>query len=335
MDYPKWRKSFKGLLVSLGRVADFSKSVALGASFLTLWANPSPANPRVPINDVPVTSIPSSEIKKYSAKYLLKSAANSRFITRLVQRHRSHSSHSSHSSHASHYSSAGTPSPRPVPNPYPAPSVSPPARRPESVVVVPVFGFRDDFSGIVRAGSRWSIGAPTIEPASVDILVSVLQINGRLEITPRAGVRGKHYNGYASTSEWDLTDAQATVEVVQTPASTASMTFALAVDTENWYGFVVENGTLYCQSKVNGVKSPKRIPYNASQHRFWRLRHDPATKLLLWETSADKVTWIINNAETPQVPLTNLYVTLSAGSYQLIKQPGTAVFDNFQLVRNP
>lgn len=335
MDSPKWKKTLKHLLVSVGRVAGISKNVALGASLLTLWsAHPSAASPRVPVNEVAVTSIPTTEIKKYSAKYLLKSAASSRFVTRLVQRHRSHSSHSSHSSHASHYSSSGGTAPSRTPPSSSAPTTPSPAPRTESRVT-PAFGFRDDFGGIVRISSRWSVGAPTNEGASIDPLVGVSQKNGRLEIAPLAGVNGKHYNGYFSTSTWNLTDAQATVEIVQAPATKASMTFALAMDSDNWYGFVIENGTLYFQSKVKGVKSPKSTPYNASQHRFWRLRHDPATRLLLWETSPDKDTWTIRNAESPQVPLTNLYVTLSAGSYRAVSQPGTAAFANFQLTRNP
>jgi hypothetical protein len=174
-----------------------------------------------------------------------------------------------------------------------------------------------------------------MEPTSVDELVGVSQKNGYLGITPRAGVSGRHYNGYVSAATWDVTDARASVEIVQTPASKASMTFALATDSDNWYGFVLENGTLYFQSKVNGVKSPKSIPYNASQHRFWRFRHNGSVGLLLWETSSDGLTWVVRDAETPQIPLTNVYVTLSAGSYQIISQPGTAAFDNFQLTRNP
>src|SRR5438128_1623012 len=127
MEFPKWKKTLRNLWASAERAASASKNVVLSASLLALHSGQSTAGPRIPVNEITTTSIPVTEIKKYSAKYLLKSAANSRLVTRLVQGHRSHSSHSSHrshSSHASHYSSAGGVPPSTAPAPSPTPRTS-------------------------------------------------------------------------------------------------------------------------------------------------------------------------------------------------------------------
>lgn len=341
MEFPTWKKTVNNLWAAGVRVIRVSKNIALSASLLTLYSGHSSASvPRVPVNELSVPSIPTSEIKKYSAKYLLKSAS-SRFITRFVQHrsHSSHSSHRSHSSHASHYSSSGGTAPRVRPAPSPAPAPSPKPRFEPSPRIEPSAepprGLIDNFNDNVRTATKWKVGVPTVEASAIDPIVGVNETGGRLEITPRLGVNGRHYNGYFSAELWDVTDARAAVEIVGTPGIKASMVFALAADSNNWYGFVLENGTLYFQSRFKGVKSPKSVPYNAAQHRFWRFRHNAEANLLLWETSSDGNSWIVRDAETPQVPLAGVYVALGAGSYQLVNDPGTAAFDNFQLTRNP
>jgi hypothetical protein len=162
--------------------------------------------------------------------------------------------------------------------------------------------------------------------------VSVSRRSGRLEITPRSGISGLHYNGYVSSSTFDLTGKQASVEVVQAAASTANTVFALVSDGDNWFRFVAENGTLYFQSNISGVKASANTSYNAFQHRFWRFRHDSASKLMFWETISDGKQWTVKHAATAQIPVTGLYVELNAGTYQPVAGPGTAVFDNFRIV---
>jgi hypothetical protein len=167
----------------------------------------------------------------------------------------------------------------------------------------------------------------------LDSAVTIVERSGRLEITPRSNATGRHFNGYLSAAEWDLTGARVSVEVVQAAADAADTVFAVGVDSNNWYGFVAEGGTLYLQSKVNGTKSPRIIPYSATQHRFWRFELDALKNTVRWETSADGVTWATQREETLQMDVTAVHVTLSAGTYQVTKAPGTAVFDNFRLER--
>jgi hypothetical protein len=116
-------------------------------------------------------------------------------------------------------------------------------------------------------------------------------------------------------------------------AEAAVTVFAIGIDSDNWYGFVAEEGMLYLQSKVKGVKSPKSVPYSAARHRFWRFRLDSASNTVTWETSPDGSTWEAQRRETLQMDITAVHVTLSAGTYKETKAPGTAVFDNFRLER--
>jgi hypothetical protein len=351
------------LLSSVERVVDTSKRIVLSAGLLTLASNSAAAQPKIQAD--PRQSLQKSQISKFSAKYLLRAAAGS---LSMMARHGSHSSHSSHSSHyssssspghtshsshSSHYSSS-YPTPVPAPSPShsshsshsshysssgPATSTIPgttvsPRTRPSDTSSLgsprTPFGFSDGFDGSYRTSTRWVPGALNADDASYDSEVVAAERNGRLEIAPRADAPGRHFNGYLSAGEWNFTDAKAAVEVVQA-AESADTVFAIGIDSDNWYGFVAEEGTLYLQSKLKGVKSPKSIPYNAAKHRFWRFRLSSADNTITWETSPDGQSWEPQRVETLQMDITAVHVTLSAGTYKMTKAPGTAIFDNFRL----
>ena len=174
-------------------------------------------------------------------------------------------------------------------------------------------------------------------PAAADSLVTVFERNQRLEITPRLGIDGFHYNGYVSIAGWDYTGAQASVEVVQTTTtlnSSADTIFAIGIDSNNWCRFVEENGLLYFQQKVAGVKTSTNQFYDASQHRFWRFRHDSAQDAIVFETSADGSVWTVRRVVARGFAITSLRVELDAGSASPTSNGGTAIFDNFLFESN-
>jgi hypothetical protein len=166
----------------------------------------------------------------------------------------------------------------------------------------------------------------------MDEQVEVFTESGQLTITPRSGFPGRSYNGYVTESPWNLTAGQASVEVVQAASSEATTSFALVIDSNNWYRFSVEGGKLFFESMIGGSLSSAHIQYNPSEHRFWRFRHDQTNNLMLWETSSKAATWNVRHAVTPQIPMTALYVELNAGTNQVVSTPGSAVFDNFQII---
>jgi hypothetical protein len=130
-----------------------------------------------------------------------------------------------------------------------------------------------------------------------------------------------------------LNGAKVSVRVVQTANGTAETIFGLASDSRNWYRFDERNGSLELQSCINGVQSFTTIPFDLHLHRFWRFRHDGSAGLMFWETSADGLTWVVRHAATTEIPITALYVELSAGTRQPTQVPGKAIFDTFQVVK--
>lgn len=356
MEFPQWKKKLKHLLSSVGHVAVISKNVILSAGLLSLASGQSAGQLKVPVD--PRQTAQSTQITKFSAKYLLRAAARSGLST-LFSQHRSHSSHSSHyssssgsghqshashsshyssssptpapshSSHSSHYSSTGptTPSTRTNPSsssPSPRIEITPPTSRSRRTTTSTVV-FSDYFKDNGPDAEKWTL-------SSNDDQVSVQERDEHLEIIPTSEVPGLHFNGYISTSSSDMTAAHARVEVVQATSGSANTIFTLTQDGSHWYRFVKEGDMLYFQYKAGGAISSTSVPYNPAQHRFWRLRHDATNNLMLWETSADEETWAIRRKVTPLVPITALYIALNAGTYKAESDPGTAIFDSFKLV---
>ena len=166
-----------------------------------------------------------------------------------------------------------------------------------------------------------------------DPLVQVQEVNQQLEITPRALIGGLHFNGYVSVLSWNLTNARAAVEVVQStnPTDYAETVFCIGIDDGFWYRMMEEHGQLYFQFRNGGAISSTNIPYNAVAHRFWRMGHKPAGNLLLFQTSSDGSVWVTQRTVAVSVPLTALKIELSAGTYNVVSPTGKAIFDNFVL----
>jgi PKD repeat protein len=203
----------------------------------------------------------------------------------------------------------------------------------------PVGAFIDDFNDNTRDASKWSFGviqgAIFSGAAAWDAAIPVLEQNQRLEITPRANQNGDHYNGYVSTSTWNLTNASAGVEVVQIAnGPTADTGLTVGIDPQNFYLMETESGRLYFSQAVGGARSSTNITYSATAHRFWRIRHDPAANTIVFETSADRVSWVAQRSVTRQLAITAIKVELTAGTWQPLSAPGTAIFDNFRLESN-
>lgn len=198
--------------------------------------------------------------------------------------------------------------------------------------------FRDDFNDNTRDAAKWVTGSMFHAPSVIDSLVTVLEQNGRLEITPRSNVSSLHFNGYLSTASWNMTNGQAQVEVLQTTnGPTAMMSFIVGRDLLSWYAFSISGGQLYFQEVTNGnltSGSLTSISFSPTQHGFLRLRHDPASGRVVFETSGDGATWTVRRTVATTFSLSSLRVTLIAGTLASTGAPGKAIFDNFQLQSN-
>ncbi|HYP01624.1 MAG TPA: hypothetical protein VER76_15645, partial [Pyrinomonadaceae bacterium] len=190
----------------------------------------------------------------------------------------------------------------------------------------PLFPLSDNFNDNTRDTARW--GAPTASG------VTVVEQNGQLQITPPAATTG--YDGYFSPMNIDLSDARATVEVVQSTGLVYGIetAFLLADQSGNYMLFDVGGGGFLLQQRVSGVVSRTLLPWDAAQYRFWRFRHNRAADTVNWETSPDGVTWTTKRTVPTPFPITNLQTQLYAGKYTATTTAYTAIFDNLRIERN-
>lgn len=161
----------------------------------------------------------------------------------------------------------------------------------------PPFNPSEGFDGNQRDPTKFNLGTLTTGGAAFDPLVTVTQVNGTLQITPRAGVDDASFNGYVSVRGIDLTEVPTIgVEVVQPATGDGAQTiFGAGNDANTFYRFIVTNDpsditsingknnlqtkdssastqALNFQSSLNGTKFATNIPYSPVAHRFWRLR---------------------------------------------------------------
>jgi len=118
--------------------------------------------------------------------------------------------------------------------------------------------------------------------------------------------------------------------------------FTIGIDANNYYRIYVEEGILICQSKIAGIKRNLfTSAYNSVSHRFWRIRHEPSTGNVVFETASDNPdvvgSWVARYSErwdTASVPLSSIVFELKAGTWQVeAAAPGTVIFDTFKAAK--
>jgi uncharacterized repeat protein (TIGR01451 family) len=220
----------------------------------------------------------------------------------------------------------------------------------------------EDFTGTDRDPTKFNLGTLTEGVGAFDPQVQVIQRDGQLQITPRSGVDGKSFNGYVTVQPLDITKvASVGIEVIAPSTGDGAETiFAIGNDNNNYYRFLItqpENETaapvsgrkapsadttpaaLFFQSVIGGAKFSKGINYNPTEHRFLRFRYDNPN--IVFETSRDKQTWIEQLRRGPIKNLKAVLTEISAGTVRPTSNPGTAKFDNYEVIplavttRNP
>lgn len=202
-------------------------------------------------------------------------------------------------------------------------------------VTVDSIAIANDFNDNVRDLFQWSISTLSNPASTFDPLVTVLEQNRRLEVTPRANAFGQHYSGYVSAITRNVSGGSASVEVVSADASGAETVFALGTDSNNFYRFLVNGSRLIFQERLGGVTTSVGIAYDRFYHRFWRIRHDAATDSIVFETSSDGSNWNDRWTLARRLPLGKMRVELGGGTARWVPAPGKIAFDNFLLVLPP
>jgi hypothetical protein len=113
-------------------------------------------------------------------------------------------------------------------------------------------------------------------------------------------------------------------------------------DVHNYYRMYIEEGILICQERIAGTKRNLfTSAYNASEHRYWRIRHDQMSRNVVFETAVDNLgvpgIWTLLHSEhwnVAAVPLNTMIFEIKAGTWQSEPvSPGVVIFDNFRTAR--
>lgn len=197
----------------------------------------------------------------------------------------------------------------------------------------------DDFNTTSLDTTKWS---NTVFTGAQNTTVPVSDTSGQLQIGPLpTNATSSSYNGITSVNRYDFTGAYAYVQLVQPAASNSNAftMFAVGNDVNNFYRFYVSAGSLVCEKKISGAKSQigAAITYNSVSHQFLRIRHDPTTGNVIYETAPNSGgapgTWTQQCSEawnTTAVPVTSVLFEMKAGtSVAEPNAPGTVIFDNF------
>ncbi|HEX9919820.1 MAG TPA: S8 family peptidase, partial [Pyrinomonadaceae bacterium] len=162
----------------------------------------------------------------------------------------------------------------------------------------------DDFNNNARDTDKW------LAPTGTDF--TVVEQNGRLEITPGATATGN--GGYGAATTIDLTDARISVEASSPQRiDFFGAYFRLYTATGDSLSFSQGGQILIMRHQVGGVLSDTRLTYDPAQHRFWRIHHNRPTDTVNWEVSPDGVTWTVLHSIPRPFSITNLYPVLWAG----------------------
>jgi hypothetical protein len=143
------------------------------------------------------------------------------------------------------------------------------------------------------------------------------------------------YNGVYSNARYNLTGKMVQLELAQAVSQAGWCENYLEVesDANNYFMIQVGAGNIIFRARVNGVNDQTSIPFDATAHRFWRLRHDQNANLIYFETSANDTVWLSRKTVTPGFSLNSLQLDLLAGCYgNGNSNPGTVKYDNVKLL---
>lgn len=215
----------------------------------------------------------------------------------------------------------------------------------------------DSFSNYAYSGSfpfemyleaRWERGSLSNCTANTSVGVNYNIPNGRLEISPLANTSGVNINGLKSKRKMNFQDGYTQVEV-PTASSDVVTELSVGVDCDNWYRVYRKGSSLQFQSKTGGTATTiSTIIYNPSLHGYWRIRHNPATNKIIYETAEIEINNAVDPTNPPNVMMkekrlnwtqraeTTINFSLGevrfeivGGSDSSVSNPGLVTFDNF------
>jgi hypothetical protein len=174
----------------------------------------------------------------------------------------------------------------------------------------------DDFSAGTIDSAKWTADS------------GVTQSGGTLNILTSTA-----FPSLISVNTYTLTDSALFAEVQATGTGATTSTVLAFRDAANANAYRIErygDGNLYLVEVVATVYDGTSVAYDATAHRWWRIRHNTSAGLVYWETSPDGLNWTVRRSKVPASVLTGQQVRLMAG-FTGAESASTAVFDNLNI----
>jgi hypothetical protein len=157
----------------------------------------------------------------------------------------------------------------------------------------------------------------------------IAEMGGTLQMTPPANQ--SWICDYGSGPSYDLTGGAALIEVLAVTAPSVETWFQVQLDHDDTLGIYELGSVLYAAQTVGGVHTNLRsVPYDPNAHRWWRVREAAGT--IYWETSSDSGTWAEITHQTAPFSVTAVAVVFGTVGSPGMANPGTAIFDNLDLL---
>lgn len=158
------------------------------------------------------------------------------------------------------------------------------------------------------------------------------ETGGQLTITPASNNPGATYDGYSSVGTFDFTGSQATIECVQGIASTTGVeqAFSIELNSSNSITLFLAGSNIAFRVRTSGSNNDTFTGRSDAAMRWWRIRESGGT--VFFETSSNGNSWTMRRATTVSFAITSMRLKMSAGTWQNVASPGTAIFDNLNVL---
>ncbi len=180
----------------------------------------------------------------------------------------------------------------------------------------------DNFDDNSIDSAKWSTSTTS---------ATVSETSQQLQIACNASTSGA-VGRLISVGSYNLTGDSCFVKVVQVANGAMETEFRLYyVDSSNMVSLLQTGGTLFaCQNVGGSYSTPASIAYNASTMLYWRIREASGTTY--WEYSANGSSWTTLYSAANPIAVTSLQASLICYEPSSIASPGTAIYDDFNIV---
>ena len=158
---------------------------------------------------------------------------------------------------------------------------------------------------------------------------SITETGGQLVIAPPVSATG--YSYMDSNATYSLVGSSVTLELAGTISTSTGVEqfFEVMIDDNNYIMFFIANTGAGMRLVTAAADDSTYTTRDDRAMRWLRIRE--ASGIIYWESSPDRSSWTVQRSAPSTFSLTSVKVRLSAGCWQSVASPGTAIFDNLNI----